>query len=194
MKLLSKSLPVSRIGVDFSPMRTGFYNGGAKPFAIDLVREFAQQRPQISFTLFASQGVKDELSRALPSNVEFFVMDKFSPSGRTMLSFSRRLFRLLPVSLKKLLRILQRNSRFTPDKLQLSKLVEVDLMFYPFTNPLVNYDENKPSVSVIYDLQHVFFPSYFHRDERAIRQNTFDLVAARADAAVCISDFTGYSV
>ena len=66
----------------------------------------------------------------------------------------------------------------------------IDLMFYPFSRPDFNYSKSVPSVSVIYDLQHKFFPQNFAHGEIVLRDSTLELIEKRSDKVICISEFS----
>jgi glycosyltransferase involved in cell wall biosynthesis len=65
----------------------------------------------------------------------------------------------------------------------------VDLLLCPMTDPQ-HAEPGVPTVSVIYDLQHLAYPDFFSAAERGHRDGFFSRVRQTADAIVCISEFT----
>jgi len=65
----------------------------------------------------------------------------------------------------------------------------IDLLFCPMTAP--TYAETGiPTVSTLYDLQHVTYPWFFSADELAHRVAFYRELVARVDHVVCISEFS----
>src|SRR5262249_49421684 len=65
----------------------------------------------------------------------------------------------------------------------------VDLLFSVMTDPVLA-EPDIPTVSILYDLQHLAFPDFFSAAERDHRDAFFERVRTGADVIVSISEFT----
>lgn len=186
---------LNNIGVDFSPMLRGHDNGGAKTFCIDLIQALCHQHQDTTFTLFIMPELEEELAKILPENAIFSLLQK-SPSK---LSLAKRVLFKISANLPKAVSIRLQQFYFNVKvhfnrKPPIEPSTKFDLMFYPFTRPELNYSPNVPCVSVIYDLQHKFFPNNFVDTEIAVRNSTYQLISERCSMSVCISDYTRQKV
>lgn len=69
----------------------------------------------------------------------------------------------------------------------------IDLLFCPMTAP--TYAEpGVATVSILYDLQHLAYPSFFEATELVHRTNFYQNLVDRADHVVCISEFSRNSL
>jgi glycosyltransferase involved in cell wall biosynthesis len=69
----------------------------------------------------------------------------------------------------------------------------VDLLFCPFSS-LTRAEPGIPAVSVIHDLQHKEYPQFFTPQEIEIRDSFFADVCRKADAVICVSEYTRQSL
>jgi hypothetical protein len=67
------------------------------------------------------------------------------------------------------------------------------VVFCPFTTARF-FDPQVPMVTILYDLQHLTYPEFFSREERAHRDREFRDVCRFATRVVCISDYVRGSV
>jgi len=66
---------------------------------------------------------------------------------------------------------------------------EISVLFCPMTAP--SYHEvGIPTVSILYDLQHLYYPSFFSHQVLAARNNFYGELVKKADHIICISSFT----
>lgn len=66
--------------------------------------------------------------------------------------------------------------------------LDADLLFCPFTAPFY-FDPAVPVVSVVYDLQHLYYPQFFEPEEVEERNRNFEWACAGSARMVCISDY-----
>ena len=71
--------------------------------------------------------------------------------------------------------------------------LKADLLFCPFTLPIF-FDPAVPVVSVIYDLQYLYYPQFFENREVQERDRSFRRACALASKIVCISEYTRQTV
>ena len=69
----------------------------------------------------------------------------------------------------------------------------IDLLFCPMTAPTYAED-GPPTVSVLYDLQHLAYPEFFDRTELAHRARFYRDLVHRVHHVVCISEFSRASL
>ncbi len=69
----------------------------------------------------------------------------------------------------------------------------VSLLFCPMT--AITYHEiGIPTVSLIHDLQHMYYPSFFTREELVHRTHFYKTLSKKVDHVICVSEFTKQSV
>ncbi len=157
-----------RIIVDLLPVLPGGGNGGAKPFAFELVRGLGRVSPRCQFFLLASDRNWEELASLEYSNVH-----RINPNGTVRRGFIGRLFgRKKPIPQYPL---------------------AADLMFCPFTG-ISPYFADLPVVSVVHDLQFRCYPQFFDSDELAEREANFLKVCERSVRIICVSEFVRASL
>jgi glycosyltransferase involved in cell wall biosynthesis len=71
--------------------------------------------------------------------------------------------------------------------------LNADLLFCPFTLPTF-YDPTVPVVSVVYDLQYLYYPEFFSANEVQERDRNFRQVIRAGARIVCISEFVRKTV
>lgn len=193
-KFASKRI-LNNIGVDFSPMLKSHDNGGAKTFCIDLMKALCHQHQDTTFTLFIMPELEEELAKVLPENATFSLLQrnpgKPSLAKRVFLEINSKLPKAVSIKLQQFYFNVKSHSNSKPPIVPSTKF---DLMFYPFTRPELSYSSKVPCVSVIYDLQHKFFPNNFTDTEIAVRNSTYKLISERCSMSVCISDYTRQKV
>ncbi len=80
-----------------------------------------------------------------------------------------------------------------PRRSGLLRQVGADLLFCPFTAPFF-YEPHVPVVSIVHDLQYVYYPQFFNADERYYRDKHFKEACKLADKLVCVSEYVRKSV
>jgi glycosyltransferase involved in cell wall biosynthesis len=80
-----------------------------------------------------------------------------------------------------------------PRQTALLKDIGANLLFCPFTAPLF-FDPTVPVVSVVVDLQHLYYPQFFGPDDRYQRDAHFRTACRFASKLVCISDYVRNTV
>ena len=65
----------------------------------------------------------------------------------------------------------------------------VDILFCPFSAPTFK-EEGIPTVSVVLDIQHEFYPQFFDAQELKHRRAFYQNIVNNVESVVCISDFT----
>lgn len=64
-----------------------------------------------------------------------------------------------------------------------------DILFCPFGS-IDFYNKKIPTISCILDIQHEFYPHFFSEQELVHRRKFYSQIVKKADAVVCISDYT----
>ena len=199
----SAEVKLKRIAVDLTPVLPGGDNGGAKLVAITLVQQLSRLLPDCTFTLLTSGKSHDELAFLDGPNVHRVCVIHQDQSddapetaararavrrglkewlGRFMTPGMRRKATALYTSLFYRWRI-QRNGMKA-----VGPEFDVDLIFCPFTAPLY-VKPGTPIVSLIHDLQYLYYPQFFTPEERLSRDKTFRDACSLADRLICISDY-----
>jgi glycosyltransferase involved in cell wall biosynthesis len=184
---------LKRVVVDLTPVLTGGQNGGAKVMTIELVQNLARIAADCKFILLTSIRSHDELASLDSSNVRRICVDEPQANVNYAETLADRLRRLLkrfvPANrLAQLGALYQRLSgRMLPTS-ALCRNLDADLLFCPFTAPFF-FDPAVPVVSVVYDLQHIYYPYFFEPAEVEERSRNFLRACAASARMVCISDY-----
>ena len=186
--------PLQRVMVDLTPVLPGGQNGGAKVMTLELLRELSRLARGCEFTLLTSEASHDELAHLDSPNMRRLCVQKGSV-GSPPQTMWRRIYGRLAHPLIALLRrspgglypLTAHRSRTLQGQLR------ADVLFCPFTAPFF-HDARVPSVSVIYDLQHVYYPNFFNDTDRAERDRNFRAACSAAARLVCISDYVRQTV
>jgi glycosyltransferase involved in cell wall biosynthesis len=189
---------VKRIAVDLTPLLAGGDNGGIKPLAIELVRGLALHAPECEFVLLTSAPSHDSLAHLDAPNVRRVCVSHPegapTPSLRRAFAARRLLQRLLPPAVvEKLGALYVRKFQREPAESSLLREMGADLLFCPFTG-IFFYDPSVPVVSVVADLQYLYYPQFFTPEDRHERERNFRHVCRMASRVVCISEYTRATV
>ncbi len=182
---------MSLIAVDMTPVFPNGRNGGAKIFALELLKSFQTMSPEHNFLILTASWNHQELS--ILDNIKMrrvcIISSQDSPGNRPASFFSGRMHR----KLRQISRNLRKRIPYKLSGKSQLKSMGVDLLFCPFTAP--TYAEpGIPVVSVILDLQHLVYPQFFTPGELHARQLFFDDLQKKADMVVCISESVRASV
>lgn len=190
---------VKRIAVDLTPLLPGGDNGGAKPLAMMLIRELARRAPDCEWVLLTQEKTHQELAVLDAPNVRRLctTQPENAPtvSRQKALAIRRLLLRIVPVALvERLGRLyLDRVERAPAAESSLLRQLGAGLLFCPFTGVLF-YDFTVPVVSLIHDLQYLYYPEFFDPADRHERDRYFRHVCRVASRIICVSEFTRSSV
>ncbi len=179
------------IAVDMTPVFPDGRNGGAKIFALELLKSLREIGSEDRFLILTASWNHQDLSVLDSTNMTRLCVLKQqdSPSQR----FGSRLNTKWMSRLKKVYVFFRdRFPNKLSNRLKLSSL-GVDLLFCPFTAP--TYAQPRiPVVSVIFDLQHLAYPYFFSSDVISTRQQFLDDLKRKSDHIICISEGVRQSV
>ena len=184
-----KVKPLERVVVDLTPVLPGGENGGAKVMTIELLRQLSRLARSCEFILLTSEASHDELAFLDSPNMRRLCVQGRSvgPSRAAfVLRMRQRLGKILPPAILRRLKRVYRAAG--PVSGGLLRQLNADVLFCPFTAPFF-FDPRVPTVSVIYDLQHVYYPRFFPASERDQRDRSFHEACFAAGKLVCISDY-----
>lgn len=177
------------IAIDLTPLLPGGENGGAKLMTVELIKSLGQLMPQCKFMLLTSEKNHDELVYLDSANV--YRSNRFSSAQAPMDSVIKKVItRILSHSFMDRLR-----PHF--DKLKWKNIflknAGVDLLFCPFTEPCY-YHPDVPVVSVVYDLQHCYYPQLFSENEIRCRNRYLKKTYQLATRIICISNYVRQTI
>jgi len=176
---------MSIIAVDMTPVLPGGENGGAKIFAIELLRSFHKAAPADHFLLLTASWNHEDLTILDGPNMSRFCVltgkkpEPKPPTAQYPGFLRRRLDRIGRYIMGAF------QTSITPGRLLGSR--GVDLLFCPFTAPTYS-EPGVPTVSVVYDLQHRDLPHFFSPHEIGLRNAFMNEVSQKVDHIVCISE------
>jgi glycosyltransferase involved in cell wall biosynthesis/SAM-dependent methyltransferase len=190
---------LKRVVIDLTPVLPGGENGGAKVMTVELIRHLAKLAPTCEFVLLTSAITHDELGALDAPNVQRLCVNQPGNALRTADNLAIRsrgfLAKFIPERYLRMVAAIYRelsNELPLADTGLLAKL-NADLLFCPFTAPFFA-DQAVPVVSVIYDLQHIYYPQFFEPEEIQERGRNFRHACQAASKIVCISDYVRRTV
>jgi glycosyltransferase involved in cell wall biosynthesis len=190
---------LTRVAIDLTPLLPGGDNGGAKPLAMVLVRQLALAAPACEFVLLTQEKTHQELAGLDAPNVRRLCTTQPSNaptvSRQRALTIRRLLLKIVPGALvEKLGRLyVERLDRAPAAESSVLRQLGADLLFCPFTGVLF-YDSTVPVVSLVHDLQYLYYPEFFDAADRHERDRYFRHVCRVASRIVCVSEFTRSTV
>ncbi len=189
---------MKRIAVDLTPLLPGGDNGGAKPLTIELVRRLAAVGgPGCEFVLLTSEKSDGELAVLDAPNVRRLCVsrphDAPTLSLRRALQIRAVLARLLPEKLVRKIGEWYTSAPAGQPASPLLRRIDADLLFCPFTGALF-FDPAVPLISLVHDLQYLYYPEFFEPADRSERDRHFRQVCRVATRLICVSEYTRASV
>jgi glycosyltransferase involved in cell wall biosynthesis/2-polyprenyl-3-methyl-5-hydroxy-6-metoxy-1,4-benzoquinol methylase len=161
------------VAIDLTPILPGGDNGGAKQLVMALIDGFST-RQRHRYLLLTSERNHEDFARYEQPGMRRLCVTG-GVSAQRDLTFRLR-------------RLASRGLALAGARGRLGH-EGVDLLFCPMTDP-VHAEPGIPTVSIVYDLQHVAYPSFFTPAEREHRRRFFERVKQTADSIVCISEFS----
>lgn len=167
------------IAIDVTPVLPGGENGGMKQLLWQLLKGFEKRAAADRFILLTSHKNDHIFGEFSGRRFERFCLVKDSKNERRLW---QRIVDKLFVGKFKL---------FNPQSSLKKKGVSV--LFCPFAAPTFS-EIGIPTVSIIADLQHIYYPSFFSKQELNIRNYFYDQVKKKVDIIVAISSYTRETV
>ncbi len=182
------------VAVDLTPVLPGGENGGAKVFALELVRRLAAMAPRTRFVLLTQAVSHEELASLDGPNVqrEMVVGPATSAQRARLFASAARMLRYAPRPAQRLLaRIGYRVNAVMKRGISggLLRRLGADLLFCPFTAPTYR-ESGIPTVCTVYDLQYRAYPQFFAVEDAVQRERAFTEACRHATALATISDFS----
>jgi glycosyltransferase involved in cell wall biosynthesis len=194
---MKQQLP-GTIAVDLTPVLPGGENGGAKIFALELLRELAELAPQTRFILLTQHASHEELASLERPNMQRRMVLGASPVQSLRPRLARLAARVLPHLPGRARRLLSRIGYRLNAFLKrgggsgLLRELGADLLFCPFTAP-VYAEPGIPVVCTIHDLQFKTYPEFFSPEDVAHRERSFMDAARRATMLAAVSEYSRQS-
>lgn len=164
-----------KIAVDVSPVLPGGKNGGLKQLLWELLKgfeKFASTDKFILLTSYKNDHIFKDFDKA---RMQRICILKDSPVNRNLL---KRLSH----------RIINKKLKFFNNQ-NILKKNGVSVLFCPFTAPTFS-EIGIPTVSIIADLQHLYYPFFFSKQELIHRKFFYDQLKKKVDYIIAISSYT----
>ena len=190
-----------RIAVDVTPLRPDGSGGGAMNLCMNLIEGLIKE-PDVQVLLLCSSWNRAYLSSKFAGQVEYEEVvhaeqnpapapEQAAPATnlkaklRDYLSRYPRLFALAKAAWD----FLKKAQGKPVSEVESFEKTKVDLLFCPFSSP--NYKQNGvPTVSIIHDIQHEYYPQFFTPEENAHRTAFYNRIVKNVEAVICVSDYT----
>jgi len=189
---ISPRKTLSKVAVDLTPVLPGGHNGGAKLLAIGLIHSLAKMTPLCDWVLLTSEKSHEELAVLDAVNVHRVSVDK--PSGnielapwRWAIKLKASLVKVFPRNIVTWLKKIYRKIPARPQVTQIPGGPSFDVLFCPFTGTRF-YDPDVPVVSIVHDLQYLYYPQFFSSDDRFYRDKDFKDICAKSALMICVSE------
>lgn len=178
-----------RIAIDVIPIRITGEVGGAMHLVLELIQGLALQNAENQYFLLTAGWNHQYFEKYEQYGIQrILVAGEDKPNIVNNNIFARIKRKLL---MTKLGTYLRKVKGFT--KSSILKSNGIDLLFCPMT--AVTYAEpGIPTVSIIYDLQHEYYPQFFSSHELEHRRKVFKDLVEVADVLICISEYTKRTV
>ena len=165
-----------KIAIDVTPVLPGGDNGGIKLLVWELLKRFQHAENEEFILLTAAKN--DHLFNEFKMK-RICVLN--NSSSTTASSLKTRLVNVVKKRLKRKTRkrILKENN--------------VTVLFCPFAAPTF-VEPGIAAVSVIADLQHLYYPYFFSKNELKNRNQFYERIQARVDDIIAISEYTRQTV
>jgi glycosyltransferase involved in cell wall biosynthesis len=180
--------------IDLTPVLPGGENGGAKVFALRLVRELAALAPSTKFVLLTQAASHGELAGLDRDNVRRLQMIGPAASAGRSRAFgtAARIVSRMPAWARAraaragyaVNSVLKRGGSGG-----LARKLGADLLFCPFTAPTFR-EPGVPVVCTIYDVQYRDYPQFFGVEDAAQRDRAFVDACRHATRLAAISEFS----
>lgn len=179
------------IAVDMTPVLPDGRNGGAKIFALELLKSLRATNLDDRFLILTASWNHQHLSVLDSGNMSRLCVLKQQNSsiGQEASHPDSK----IPKRLRKMTAYLRERIRPISSGRPRLRELGVDLLFCPFTAPTFAVP-GIPVVSVIYDLQHLAYPHFFTAREISTRRSFLEAVERKVDHVVCISEGVQRSV
>lgn len=173
-----------------TPVLPGGENGGAKLVAMGLLRGFRTMAAGDRFLILTASWNHEELAEfEHPDMRRLCVVNDRTLSEAAAKRSPGRIERVLRRGYRFL------RQRYRENFYHAGPLASrgVDLLFCPFSS-ITHAEPGIPAVSAIHDLQHKEYPQFFTPQEIDIRDSFFADVCRKADAVICVSEYTRQSL
>jgi glycosyltransferase involved in cell wall biosynthesis len=183
------------VAIDLTPVLPGGENGGAKIFALELIRGLGRIAPSAEFILLTHEVSHEELSCLDCHNVHRVMVVRgvgFHEKRAGLKKTYRKIRPFVPSFLRRgMTKGAYRAARLLARAAggPILTRIAADLLFCPFTAPSFS-QRNVPAVSTIYDLQFVVYPQFFRTEELALRKSAFLDACRKATMIVAISEYS----
>jgi glycosyltransferase involved in cell wall biosynthesis len=182
------------IAVDMTPVLPGGENGGAKIFALELLRRLAEMAPQTRFVLLTQAASHGELAALDRPNMQRVMVVGCAVTNvrSVLLRIASRVLPHFPAGLRHIVSRLAYSLNAALKRsgsVALLRGMGADLLFCPFTAPTF-FEPGIPTVCTIYDLQFNTYPEFFAAEDVAHRDHSFIEACRRARALAAISDYS----
>lgn len=189
---------LQRVAIDLTPVKPGGENGGAKPLALELVKQVAAIRPTTQIILLTTRENDDELAALDGPNILRHCVshprgDLRRGAAGTRVKVERKAAGLLPGWVKsRLVRWLQPVGS-NPPASPLVQQLGAQLLVCPFTALFYRHPAI-PTVSVVHDLQFLTYPQFFSDEDRRQRARHFNWACTAAARIICPSEYVKATV
>jgi glycosyltransferase involved in cell wall biosynthesis len=168
-----------KIAIDVTPILPGGECGGATQLVLELLRGFGQKAIPHKFILLTAHY-----------NDSFF--HKFDSSGMERIcvlkNSSDKISHKISCFFNKIKDVI-----FSSPSRGILKKNKISVLFCPMSAPTYR-EPGIPTVSVIHDLQHFWYPSFFTPQELSHRSHFYNELKKKVDYVICVSSFTKKSV
>lgn len=178
-----------KVAIDVVPIRTTGEMGGAFQLVIELIRGLVQLNVTDKYYLLTADWNHEYFKQFEKYGAERICVHNSAPNNAAANTNNTLLKRVI----RKLYRIVSKRVPYLKYIKNTTKTTlrsrSVDVLFCPMS--AVNYSEpGIPVLSLIYDLQHEYYPQFFSDNEIETRKRFYDGICNEADYTVSISEFT----
>ncbi len=174
-----------KVAIDVVPIRNTGEMGGAFQTVIELIKGLAVQNTQDQYFLLTADWNHEYFGQFEKYGIQRILVHSAKPASELKFSQNRYINKIRNI----LARLMGRAKKMGLIGGSILRERSIDVLFCPMS--AISYAEpGIPTVSIIYDLQHEYYPQFFADEELQHRRNFYNGIGELADYVACISTFT----
>ncbi|MDB5054931.1 MAG: hypothetical protein JWM44_2981 [Bacilli bacterium] len=177
-----------RVAIDVVPIRITGEIGGAFLLVVELIKGLARFSKEDKYFLLTAEWNHQYFEQFEQYGIERICVHSAikltKPIKYDLISkIKRKLYKKIKGISKRILK------KIDYSKYSILRANSIDVLFCPMS--AINYSEpGIPTLSLIHDIQHEYYPQFFSNEEIAVRQTFYNGICNQADYVVCVSKFT----
>lgn len=181
------------IAIDVVPIRNNGEIGGAFQTVLELIKGLANFNSEDNYFLLTAEWNHEFFSMFDELGVKRILVQTSSVDNSVKNSKINRYIQKFVAKYPFVNKLIRKAKDVTSAKINILNNHNIHVLFCPMS--AVQYaDPDIPVVSLIHDLQHIYYPQFFTEDEINHRNQFYENIKEKADHIICVSEFTRKTV